>query len=62
MKINRNINFCSCALNPGLLADLRAAALTTDWQSAIAEVLGGADVLPEVCRCDFVEEGKRVAE
>ena len=53
--------FIRDALYPGLLADLRAAALTTDWQSAMAEVLGGADVLPEVCRADFVEEGERVA-
>lgn len=48
-------------LYPGLLADLRAAALTTDWHSAMAEVLAGVDVLPEVCRCDFVEERQRVA-
>ncbi|MDO9581850.1 MAG: hypothetical protein Q7J24_01875 [Desulfomicrobium sp.] len=46
---------------PGFLADLREAALTSDWRSAMAEVLGGADVLPEVCRADFVEEGERVA-
>jgi hypothetical protein len=40
-----------------LLADLRAAALTTDWQSALAEVLACADMLPEVCRVDFMDEG-----
>lgn len=36
-----------------LLTGLRAAALTTDWRSAMAEVLAGADLLPEVCRADF---------
>ncbi|WP_157791921.1 hypothetical protein [Pseudorhodobacter sp. MZDSW-24AT] len=44
----------------GLLADLRAAAISPDWHSALAEVLAGADVLPEVCRADFVEEGERM--
>ena len=39
-----------------LLSDLRAAALTTDWRSALAEVLAGADLLPEVCRGDFEGE------
>lgn len=36
-----------------LLADLRAAALTTDWHSALAEALACADVMPEGCRSDF---------
>ncbi len=36
-----------------LLDDLRAAALTTDWRSAMAETLACADVLPEDCREDF---------
>lgn len=44
-----------------LLDDLRAAALTTDWRSAMAETLACADVLPEDCREDFVEDGVRVA-
>lgn len=38
------------------LTDLRAAALTTDWRSAMAEVLAGADVLPECCRGDIEGE------
>lgn len=41
-----------------LLADLRAAALMTDWQSSLAEVLAGVDLLPEVCRGDFEGEGR----
>lgn len=41
-----------------LLADLREAARAGDWRSAMAEVLGGVDVLPEVCRGDFDGEGK----
>ncbi len=36
-----------------LLSDLRDAALSGDWRSALAEVLGAADLLPEVCRGDF---------
>ncbi len=44
-----------------LLSDLRNAALSGDWRSALAEVLAGADILPEVCRGDFVEDGLRVA-
>jgi hypothetical protein len=40
-----------------LLNDLREAALSGDWRSTIAEVLGGVDVLPEVCRCDFEGQG-----
>jgi hypothetical protein len=44
-----------------LLSDLRAAALTTDWRSALAEVLAGADLLPEVCRGDFEGEGREAA-
>jgi hypothetical protein len=44
-----------------LLNALRAAALTTDWRSALAEVLGGADVLPDVCRGDFERDGVPVA-
>ncbi len=44
-----------------LLSDLRAAALTTDWRSAMAEVLAGADLLPEVCRGDFEGEEKVAA-
>ena len=43
-----------------LLADLRAAALNTDWRSAMAEVLACADVMPEGCRSDF-EGGEQVA-
>jgi hypothetical protein len=38
-----------------LLSDLRTAALTTDWRSAMAEVLAGADLMPETCRGDFQE-------
>lgn len=41
-----------------LLTDLRAAALTTDWHSALAEVLACADLLPECCREDV--EGEEV--
>lgn len=44
-----------------LLTDLRAAALTTDWRSAMAEVLAGADLLPEVCRGDFEGENRAAA-
>jgi len=44
-----------------LLADLRAAALTTDWRSALAEALACADVMPEVCRGDFEGEGRGVS-
>ncbi|MFP5479250.1 MAG: hypothetical protein ACLGIE_06095 [Alphaproteobacteria bacterium] len=44
-----------------LLSDLRAAALTTDWRSALAEVLAGADLMPEVCRGDFEGEERKVA-
>lgn len=44
-----------------LLSDLRAAALTTDWRSAMAEVLAGADLMPEVCRGDFEGEGREAA-
>lgn len=36
-----------------LLSDLRDAALSGDWRSALAEALGAADLLPEVCRGDF---------
>lgn len=36
-----------------LLSDLRAAALTTDWRSALAEALACVDIMPEVCRGDF---------
>jgi hypothetical protein len=36
-----------------LLSDLRDAALSSDWRSALAEALGAADLLPEVCRADF---------
>jgi len=36
-----------------LLIDLREAALSGEWRSAVAEVLGGVDVMPEVCRGDF---------
>jgi hypothetical protein len=43
---------------PGLV---RAAALTTDRRSAMAEVLAGADLLPEVCRADFEGERKEAA-
>lgn len=39
-----------------LLTDLRAAALNTDWRSAMAEVLACADVIPEGCRVDFEGE------
>lgn len=44
-----------------LLADLRNAALSGDWRSALAEVLAGADMLPEVCRGDFEGDAVRVA-
>lgn len=44
-----------------LLSDLRAAALTTDWRSAMAEVLAGADLMPEACRGDFEGEDKEAA-
>jgi hypothetical protein len=44
-----------------LLADLRAAALTTDWRSALAEALADADLMPEVCRGDFEGEGRAAA-
>ena len=43
------------------LADLREAALSGDWRSAMAEVLAGADLLPEVCRGDFEGEGREAA-
>ncbi|TYB85531.1 hypothetical protein [Oceaniovalibus sp. ACAM 378] len=36
-----------------LLNELREAARAGDWRCAIAEVLGGVDVMPEVCRGDF---------
>lgn len=39
-----------------LLGALRAAALSTDWRSAMAEALACADVLPECCRDDFAGE------
>lgn len=44
-----------------LLSDLRAAALMSDWQSAMCEVLAGADLLPEVCRGDFEGEAREAA-
>lgn len=44
-----------------LLADLRAAALTTDWHGAMAEVLACADVMPEGCRADFEGEAGAAA-
>ena len=44
-----------------LLTELRDAALSSDWRSAVAEVLGGVDVLPEVCRGDFLEQVKVAA-
>lgn len=40
-----------------LLNDLREAALSGDWHSALAETLARADLLPEVCRADFEGEG-----
>ena len=54
-------NFIPDATYHRLLADLRNAAVSGDWRSALAEVLAGADILPEVCRGDFVEDGVRVA-
>ena len=39
-----------------LLSELRDAALSGDWRSALAEALGTVDVLPEVCRGDFHAE------
>lgn len=44
-----------------LLSDLREAALSGDWRSAMCEVLARADLLPEVCRGDFEGEGKAAA-
>lgn len=44
-----------------LLADLREAALSGEWRSSMAEVLGGVDVLPKVCRVDFVEVERAAA-
>lgn len=46
-------NFIPDATYDRLLSDLRNAALSGDWRSALAEVLAGADLLPEVCRGDF---------
>ncbi|WP_156317771.1 hypothetical protein [Cypionkella psychrotolerans] len=54
-------NFIPDATYDRLLPDLREAALSGDWRSALAEVLGAADVLPEVCRGDFVEGVRLVA-
>lgn len=54
-------NFISDATYDRLLSDLRNAALSGDWRSALAEVLAGADLLPEVCRGDFEGEAVRVA-
>lgn len=51
------LNFIPDATYDRLLADLRNAALSGDWRSALAEVLAGADMLPEVCRGDF--EGRQ---
>lgn len=48
-------HFISDQTYDALLNDLRNAALSADWRSALAEVLGGADVLPEVCRDDFAD-------
>ena len=54
-------HFIPDATYESLLADLRNAALSGDWRSALAEVLAGADMLPEVCRGDFERDGVRVA-
>ncbi|WP_444460240.1 hypothetical protein [Rhodobacter capsulatus] len=39
-----------------LLIDLREAARAGDWESALAEVLCGVNVLPAACRGDFVDQ------
>jgi hypothetical protein len=44
-----------------LLDALRAAALSTDWRSAMAEALACADVLPECCRGDFAGDDVEAA-
>lgn len=54
-------NFIPNATYDRLLSDLRNAALSGDWRSALAEVLAGADMLPEVCRGDFEGDAVRVA-
>lgn len=54
-------NFIADATYDRLLSNLRNAALSCDWRSALAEVLAGADILPEVCRGDFEGDGVRVA-
>lgn len=53
--------FLPDAVYAQLLSDLRAAALTTDWRSAMCEVLAGADLMPEVCRGDYEGEAVKVA-
>lgn len=45
-----------------LLSDLRDAALSGDWRSALAEALGAADLLPEACRGDFDVTEKQHAQ
>lgn len=40
-----------------LLNDLREAALSGDWRSAIAETLACANIMPEECRGDFESGG-----